>query len=159
MFSLLYWIVFGLIVGSIAKFFHTGDEPIGFFQMWNPKASGIFEYPKDHGSVDRSDVIFAKKFNRNKRQLIPEIISIHIDSEEMVKMGKNWGGRQTAKFNMKTYVNNLESSIRSELPILSNSNDYTPSLIDFLKENWVLLLGITVAFMTVLFYIGLYFFN
>ena len=143
----------------IAEYKNKGWEPIGFFQMWNPKASGIFEYPKDHGSVDRSDVIFAKKFNRNKRQLIPEIISIHIDSEEMVKMGKNWGGRQTAKFNMKTYVSNLESSIRTELPVISNCNDYTPLFINYLKENWILLLGITVAFMTVLFYIGLYFCN
>lgn len=29
MFLLLSWILFGLIVGSLAKFLHPGDEPVG----------------------------------------------------------------------------------------------------------------------------------
>lgn len=140
----------------IAEYKNKGWEPIGFFQMWNPKASGVFEYPKEQGAVDRSDVMFAKLFNRNKRQLIPEIISIHIDSEEMVQMGKNWSGRQTAKFNMKTYANSLVANMKVELPIVSSNNDYTSSFISYLKENWVFLLGATVAILTMFSYIGLF---
>lgn len=28
---LLTWMIYGLIVGSLAKFFHTGPDPLGFF--------------------------------------------------------------------------------------------------------------------------------
>lgn len=31
MFSLLFWILFGLIVGTVAKWIHPGDEPVGYF--------------------------------------------------------------------------------------------------------------------------------
>lgn len=30
MFSLLIWLAFGLFVGSLAKWLHPGDDPIGF---------------------------------------------------------------------------------------------------------------------------------
>ena len=42
MFSLISWIVFGLIVGSIAKFFHTGDEPVGFLETVGIGIAGSF---------------------------------------------------------------------------------------------------------------------
>ena len=83
----------------IAEYMNKGWEPIGFFQMWNPSVSGVFDYPDQHGEADRTDVLFCKKWPRNKRQFIPEIISIHLDSEkEDNGMGKNWAGRKTKPF-------------------------------------------------------------
>jgi len=84
----------------IAEYKSAGWEPIGYFQMWHPKTSGIKEYPNEHGSVDRSDVIFTKNWSRGNRHLIPEIISIHLESEalNLSEMGKNWNGRKTKEF-------------------------------------------------------------
>jgi hypothetical protein len=88
----------------IGEYMSEGYEPIGFFQMWNPNGSGITEYPNQHGAADRTDVLFAKKWKRQNRILIPEIIGIHLDSENSTinEMGKNWNGRKTAYFGNKT---------------------------------------------------------
>lgn len=145
----------------IAEYKNKGWEPIGFFQLWNPKGSGVYEYPKNHGSVDRSDVLFAKNFPRNKRQLIPEILSIHIDSEEMVSMGKNWSGRQTAKFNLESFLDNVKEELTPDLPIISPKCDYSISIFDFIveyiKKNFFFLLGIGVIIATLICYLYLYF--
>ena len=108
----------------IAEYKGKGWEPIGFFQMWNPKESGVFEYPKQHGGVDRSDVIFAKYFSRAKRQLIPEVIAIHLESEYSDKMGSNWNGRKTAPFSLNFFINTL----KQELPLIDRKSDYTIDL-------------------------------
>ena len=86
----------------IAEYNNKGYEPIGFFQMWNPKVSNISFYPDQHGAADRTDVLFCKQWFRNKRSFIPEIISIHLDSEDLDKkeMGKNWNGRKTKLFEL-----------------------------------------------------------
>ncbi len=110
----------------IAEYKNKGWEPIGFFQMWNPKASNVLEYPKEHGNVDRSDVIFAKKFRRAKRQLIPEIISIHIDSEELPEMGKNWSGRKTRPFTMES----VAKKASQEIPAMASKKGYIPNFIN-----------------------------
>jgi hypothetical protein len=140
----------------IAEYKNKGWEPIGFFQLWNPKGSGVYEYPKEHGSVDRSDVLFAKNFNRNKRQLIPEIISIHIDSEEMVSMGKNWNGRQTVKFNLDSHINNIKKELKTDLPILSSKCDYSVSILDYIKKEFFYLIGLTTIVATIIYYIILF---
>lgn len=87
----------------IGEYMSEGYEPIGFFQMWNPNGSGIMEYPNQHGAADRTDVLFAKMWKRQNRILIPEIIGIHLDSENSTinEMGKNWNGRKTAYFGNK----------------------------------------------------------
>lgn len=84
----------------IAEYHSKGYEPIGYFQLWNPKVSGITTYPQQHGAADRTDVLFAKQWPRKQRALIPEIIAIHLDSENLnlKDMGKNWNGRKTAWF-------------------------------------------------------------
>ena len=144
----------------IAEYKGKGWEPIGFFQMWNPKGSGVFEYPKEHGAVDRSDVIFAKKFPRSKRQLLPEIISIHIDSEEAVQMGKNWSGRQTTKFSLDSHLKN--TAIEQE-PLLGDKCNYTPDLTFFekillyIKNNIFFLIGLSTIILTIISYIILFF--
>lgn len=86
----------------IAEYMSKGYEPIGYFQMWNPIATGIKDYPDKHGKADRTDVLHAKKFPRLKRQLIPELLVIHLDSEGLMvgNMGKNWNGRKTALFKL-----------------------------------------------------------
>ena len=84
----------------IAEYAKDGYEPIGFFQMWNPNMSGVYTYSEQHGTADRTDILQAKKFSRGRRQLLPEIIGIHLDSENLnlSEMGKNWNGRKTAPF-------------------------------------------------------------
>lgn len=84
----------------IAEYLSGGYEPIGYFQLWNPIHSSVYLYPDQHGAADRTDVLFAKKFPRAKRQLIPELICIHLESENLnlVEMGKNWNGRKTKIF-------------------------------------------------------------
>jgi hypothetical protein len=84
----------------IAEFMSEGYEPIGFFQMWHPGTSSVTLYPETHGAADRTDVLHAKKWPRKYRALIPEVIAIHLDSEDLdlKKMGKNWNGRKTKMF-------------------------------------------------------------
>jgi hypothetical protein len=113
----------------IAEYKSKGWEPIGFFQLWNPKGSGVNKYPDNHGRIDRSDVIFAKYFERGKRQLIPEIIVIHIDSEKLPQMGKNWNGRKTAKFSLQETLSNRENEN------LVDSSDKRYPIMESLKNS------------------------
>jgi hypothetical protein len=83
----------------IAALDRDGYVPIGFFQLWNPKGSGVFHYPEHHTTAARSDMLFAMQWPRDKRHLIPEIIAIHLESE-CVEMGANWQGRQTRPFGL-----------------------------------------------------------
>ena len=84
----------------IGEYMSEGYEPIGFFQLWHPNTSGIKLYPEMHGAADRTDVLHAKQWNRHNRELIPEVIGIHLDSEgtDTISMGKNWKGRKTKYF-------------------------------------------------------------
>jgi hypothetical protein len=74
-----------------------GWVPIGFFQMWCPSATDTHTYPSQHAAADRTDVLHAKRYPRQDRELLPEIVGIHLESEE-APMGANWSGRQTARF-------------------------------------------------------------
>lgn len=74
-----------------------GYIPIGYFQLWNPSASGIRSYPEKHTDAGRSDMVFACQWPRRKRMLLPEIIALHLQSEPLPQ-GANWGGRTSAPF-------------------------------------------------------------
>jgi hypothetical protein len=74
-----------------------GWVPIGFFQMWHPSTTNTYTYPGEHAAADRTDVLHAKRYPRANRELIPELVAIHLDSET-ARMGANWSGRQTARF-------------------------------------------------------------
>lgn len=115
----------------IAEYTNKGWEPIGFFQMWNPKGSNVFTYPDQHGAADRTDVQFAKKWERRNRQLLPEILSIHLDSESLNlnAMGKNWNGRKTDPF---TYQHSLECEIENGFKKIERK--YFKKLIQFIKK-------------------------
>ncbi len=87
---------------------NAGYEPIGYFQLWNPKGSGVFNYPTEHDYCDRTDVIHCKKFTRQDRELLPEIVVIHLESEGLSvdSMGKNWKGRKTKLFEASAHNKN-----------------------------------------------------
>ena len=97
---------------------NAGYEPIGYFQLWNPKGSNVFDYPTQHDYCDRTDVLQCKKFARQDRELLPEIVVIHLESEGLSvdSMGKNWKGRKTKLFqsdsnrkdNMKLEIEELK---------------------------------------------------
>lgn len=82
-----------------------GYEPIGYFQMWNPSGSKVYGYPTQHDFCDRTDVLQCKRFPRERRELLPEVVVVHLDSEQLPEMGKNWRGRKTKLFlpEQKTY--------------------------------------------------------
>lgn len=77
-----------------------GYIPIGFFQMWNPSVSKIHDYPQNHTSAGRTDMQHAQRWPRERRGIIPEIVGIHLESEE-VQMAANWNGRTTRFFGPK----------------------------------------------------------
>jgi hypothetical protein len=83
----------------VVQHYGLGYLPIGFFQLWNPKMSGIMEYPTEEDFYDRTDVLFAKMFGPGKRRFLPDIVSIHLDSLHST-MGKNWKGRKTPQFKL-----------------------------------------------------------
>ncbi|MGA7577845.1 MAG: hypothetical protein WBW52_06775 [Desulfobaccales bacterium] len=81
----------------IAKLDRDGYVPIGYFQLWNPGGSGVYQYPEHHTTAARSDMLFAMQWPRDRRHLIPEVIAIHLESER-ADMGANWKGRTTRAF-------------------------------------------------------------
>lgn len=74
-----------------------GYVPIGFFQMWNPGATGIKTYPEEHTSAGKGDMVFAKQWKRQKRAFLPELVAYHLESEDS-EMEANWHGRKTKPF-------------------------------------------------------------
>jgi hypothetical protein len=88
------------IAARVADYNGDGYAPIGYFQMWHPQDSKQLLYPEEHGAADRTDMAFAKRWKRENRILLPEIITIHLDSENATveSVGKNWQGRKTIPF-------------------------------------------------------------
>ncbi len=85
----------------LSQYFGEGYQPIGFFQLWNPKKSKILTYPNEHGAADRTDVLFCKLWKPEYRRFIPDFCVIHLESEHS-PMAKNWNGRVSAPFKHKT---------------------------------------------------------
>ncbi len=54
-------------------------------------------YPLHHGDAARTDVQFALQWDRRHRQLLPEVIVLHLESEP-AEQGANWKGRTTRPF-------------------------------------------------------------
>jgi hypothetical protein len=79
-----------------------GYVPIGFFQLTSGseiKDRGIHlkTYPYSHGDCARADIQFALQWDRRYRQLLPEVVVLHLESEA-APLGKNWKGRKTKRF-------------------------------------------------------------
>jgi hypothetical protein len=75
--------------------------PIGFFQLWNV-ASGIKDYPLEHGSAGRTDMLHALRWPRRRRHLIPELIAVHLEGP-IAPGVKNWRGRRMEWFGPKPH--------------------------------------------------------
>jgi hypothetical protein len=102
----------GVRIAKMARGDDAGYVPIGFFQLWNAVATGRKTYP-GHGEADRSDMRFALQWPRGKRHLIPEIVAIHLESEESEAMGANWRGRKTKPFAPSPAPSAFSASYRS----------------------------------------------
>lgn len=76
-----------------------GYIPIGFFQLWHPKVSGIDSYPEKHNDAGRTDMQHAARWPRCQRALIPEILGYHLESDD-AGFGTNWAGRKSAEFTL-----------------------------------------------------------
>ncbi len=79
-----------------------GYVPIGFFQLWHSsqdlwRGKNIKPYPHLHNDACRTDVQHGLQWDRNKRELLPELLVLHLSSEK-VNNGENWKGRQTRPF-------------------------------------------------------------
>ena len=88
----------GMSLGArIAHGDYGGYCPIGFFQLWNPRGSGVNRYPITvEGDMEHTDVLFAIQWPRPRRQLLPEGFSIHLESSG--EFGANWHGRKSPPF-------------------------------------------------------------
>jgi hypothetical protein len=88
------------VASRVADYNGNGYAPIGFFQMWHPQTSQKLIYPEEHGAADRTDMMFSKQWPRKYRHLLPELVVVHLDSENATvkQMGKNWLGRKTIPF-------------------------------------------------------------
>lgn len=84
----------------LSQYFGEGYQPIGFFQLWNPKKSKIMSYPNEHGAADRTDILFCKNWKPEHRRFIPDFCVIHLESEK-AQMAANWNGRKTQLFTYK----------------------------------------------------------
>jgi Glycosyl transferase family 2 len=92
-----------------------GYVPIGFFQLFHGSAMidrglHLRHYPYHHGDAARTDVQFALQWDRRHRQLLPEVIVLHLESEP-AKLGANWRGRTTRHFGPKSEIRNPKSEI------------------------------------------------
>lgn len=81
----------------------TGYVPIGFFQMWHSsqdewRGIRVKPYPRHHNSACRTDVQHGLQWDRKKRELLPEVLVVHLESENNSSMGVNWKGRKTKPF-------------------------------------------------------------
>lgn len=115
--------------GENGKF--GGWKPLGFFQMAHK--SQFTEYPSDCKGADHCDIVFANQWEREKRTLIPEIMAIHLESEQ--KWGINWQGRKSARFEPNTYQKYLPDTRDYGIDIdpcqtLKNSNKSQLNLFD-----------------------------
>lgn len=82
-----------------------GYTPIGAFQLWHNSESIQYNthqkrYPIHHGDAARTDHQFALQWDRRFRQLLPEVLVLHLESERL-EHGANWNGRTTKRFGPK----------------------------------------------------------
>jgi hypothetical protein len=82
---------------------YHGYVPIGFFQLFHREAT-LFRGIRTrryscHGHSDaaRTDVQFSLLWDRRRRALVPELVVLHLESEDS-STGANWSGRTTRPF-------------------------------------------------------------
>ena len=96
----------GYEVGSRWVSGSQGYAPCGFFQLWHadedePNGVRVKPYPHAHNNACRTDIQHSLRWDRRKRELLPELIVAHLDSLDGLPMGANWSGRTTPSFRQK----------------------------------------------------------
>lgn len=96
----------GFSLGTRFAGVNFGYVPIGYFQLAHSDSiehNGFRQrgYPRKHGNAARTDVMYATKWDRNLRELLGELLVVHLESEP-APMGTNWDGRKTKKFGPQT---------------------------------------------------------
>jgi hypothetical protein len=97
-----HWFHPKFLVGSRWVSSIHGYVPIGFFQLFHGSAMveggyHIRKYPQRHGDAARADVQFGLQWDRRQRQVVPEVVVLHLDSGSSA-IGSNWEGRTTPRF-------------------------------------------------------------
>jgi hypothetical protein len=93
----------GFDIGARWADVHQGYVPIGFFQLFHRDATmyrgiRIRRYSNYRNSdAARTDVQFALQWDRERRAIVPELVVLHLESEE-TGVGANWSGRTTRPF-------------------------------------------------------------
>lgn len=93
----------GFEIGTRWIHHQMGYVPIGFFQLWHSsadqyKGSRNRPYPSEHNDACRTDVQHALQWDRSCRELLPELLVVHLESSATAKLGANWKGRTTPRF-------------------------------------------------------------
>lgn len=92
----------GFEIGTRWVHHGMGYVPIGFFQLWHSSAdqwrgARVRPYPSKHNDACRTDVQHALQWDRRNRELLPELLVVHLESEACAN-GTNWKGRKTKRF-------------------------------------------------------------
>ena len=73
----------------------TGWKPLGFFQLAHSSKLPDY-YPEGSRDASHGDLAFTKLWSTENRELIPEIIGVHLYTEDY--KGHNWEGRKSKPF-------------------------------------------------------------
>ena len=83
-------------------------------------------YPLQHGDAARTDVQFALQWDRRNRQILPEVIVLHLESEASA-LGANWKGRTTPRFGPSVPRRNLQPALDASVRLSGRSIPWSPS--------------------------------
>lgn len=103
----------GFAIGTRWAHHDVGYVPIGFFQLWHSDADQFRgtrtrPYPAHHNDACRTDVQHALQWDRRRRELLAELLVVHLESEAS-KHGANWRGRTTKHFGQPIHITSGES--------------------------------------------------
>lgn len=105
-----------------------GYVPIGYWQMWHPNGSGVHRYPEKHGTAARTDFQHGTTWPRAQRELLAEIVVIHLESAP--GMALNWEGRTTPTFRVgPAPAVEAEPEARPAVMVAPVLPTYRPSLL------------------------------
>lgn len=110
----------GVEVGSRWVSTEQGYAPIGFFQLWHGAADEFVSfqhrsYPNRHGEASRTDTQHPLQWDRRQRELLAEVIVVHLESET-APMAVNWHGRKTKHFGPERHRDEIPTARPAEVP-------------------------------------------
>ena len=74
-----------------------GYVPCGYFQLWNPKGSGVYSYLDRRDPLQDDDIIFSKQWSVDKREVLTDVFGYHLESEDHY-VSIDWNGRKSKRF-------------------------------------------------------------